>query len=400
MHSETFNSLTNPSIYSFLNYTLIIHISLKIDRSFCLHYMSDEKDTDFTLKISRKTSSNLKSPKRSASKNRSNYLSTLSSSSSISNNDEPSNLPVSPRVTEASIGNSTSNPKVKEDTAIKAIKLSTSNRNAKELETLYKENKGLEVFNFRGGSTPLIEAVIANQVEIVKVLISVGVNIDYIGSKEVYCALYQALNQESEEAVQIVKLLVEAGANIHLKMKSGITCLDWARIARKEGPTHAEMFTILQLANEDFYKNLIGVNPNSSDMELTSLDVSQHIIEESLRKFLCHFKLDQYLQLLYNNYGITSIKHFVEPDFTWQPCALGPDQYWAINMDELYLEECIHKLTISSTIQKEIGISSLDVIILKRNLKRKLKVREKEERKRLGFLFMMYRRTSCRIFSC
>ena len=183
-------------------------------------------------------------------------------------------------------------------------------------------------------------------------------------------------------------------------MKSGISCLDWARVARKEGPIHAEMFQILQSANENFYRNLIGINPNSDEVGLTSLDISQHIIEESLRKFLHHFQLDQYLDLLYNNYGITSIKHFVEPDFTWQPCALGPDQYWAINMDEIYLEDCLHKLTVSSTIQKEIGISSLDTIIIKRNLKRKIKIRDKEERKRLGFLFLIYRRASCRIFSC
>ena len=357
--------------------------------------MSSDQDYGFTMKISRKTSSNLGSPKRSAStKNRIKYGSSNSSLSVSSNHDETNdNISASSK-----LGNSVM---VKEEVAIKAIRLSTSNQNAKEIENLYKENPGLEAFNFKGGSTPLIEAILASQIEIVKVLISVGVDIDYVGSKEVYCALYQALNKESEEAVEIVKLLVKAGANLHLKMKSGITCLDWARIARKEGPTHAEMFEVLQKANEDFYRNQLNLNPNSpSSVKLTSFDIRQNVIEESLRKFLIHFKLDQYMDLLYSNYGITSIKHFVEPDWTWQPCALGPDQYWAINMDEIYLEECLHKLTISSEIQKEIGLSSLDMIIIKRNLKRKLKVRDKEERKRLGFLFVLYGRGACRIFSC
>ncbi len=83
------------------------------------------------------------------------------------------------------------------------------------------------VINFRydeAGRTPLFAAVTGGQVEVAKILINAGVNIDSRTS-EGYSPLFMAVEKGDME---MVNLLLEAGADVNAEIVSGWTPLDCA----------------------------------------------------------------------------------------------------------------------------------------------------------------------------
>jgi len=90
-----------------------------------------------------------------------------------------------------------------------------------------------------GGYTPLIKASVANQVEVVRLLIDAGAEKDSVTRDHGFSALHFAA---SSNHVEVARFLVEAGANriVPSSQMDGFTALD---LAVTEG--HTEVVELL-----------------------------------------------------------------------------------------------------------------------------------------------------------
>lgn len=92
---------------------------------------------------------------------------------------------------------------------------------ADEVERLLKGGAAADEKN-AAGLTPLMTAARAGHLEVMRLLIAAGANINLFNDEYETCALFQAMAWRNVEAV---KVLTDAGADVNLFGKNGFTAL-------------------------------------------------------------------------------------------------------------------------------------------------------------------------------
>lgn len=159
--------------------------------------------------------------------------------------------------------------------------------------------------------SPLITAIIVNELDIVKLLIELGADIDYSGPENVHNPLILAILQKN---VQLIKILLKSGAKVDIRDKYFRTSLHYIFNEKNEMPIKIKRFMLNEIDNVNMVDNEMNSILNLLIHNDNWINYQDILEEKKLKIFLKNTEgvapidgiqyddLDIFIELVYKSY--------------------------------------------------------------------------------------------------